>query len=167
MKLTSLFALFILCLLLQPLQADEKKPARDILGLRLSMSESAVKARLKEIGSFERAEPPRQEVWKVRDSHFSAIAIGFNKEGKLRYILAAARTDKNAKPMAYTEVGDLKKAHQAGDIKIKNFIYEWELPARGDEPKMTVIAMGRDPKFLNTLKFRRLGEPVRTGEDDD
>ncbi len=167
MKLNRIIYLLLLIWGATSLWAADSKPARDILGLRLSMTESAVRQKLKKLGSFARAVPPRQEVWQIKNEHFSAILVGFNKDGQLRYITAVARTDKDGKKMTYATVGDLAKARQAGDPKINNFNYQWELAEKGDEPKTMVIAIGRDPKSLSTLSLKRLGEPVAKEEDDD
>lgn len=154
------------CLLLGfgPQTLSAKEPPREVLGFNLHMTEAEVRARLKEIGTFVRAEK-KDEAWKIRNNpSFSDVIIGFGKEGLLRYITAVAREEKDAKRVAYEEVGKTKEARQAGDVKIKNFDYQWQLPARGADPEMSVIAMGRDPKYLSTLSLKRLGRQER---DDD
>jgi hypothetical protein len=83
----------------------------------------------------------------------------------LRYITAVAREDKEAKRVPYREVGNLAEARQAGDPKIRNFNYEWELPAGKGQPVTTVIAIGRDPKFLSTVSLKRNGQVRREEED--
>lgn len=40
-------------------------------------------------------------------------------------------------------IGNLKRARQAGDPKIKNFNYEWNLPAEKGAPATLVNARGR------------------------
>ncbi|MGI8437304.1 MAG: hypothetical protein ACR2NX_10435 [Chthoniobacterales bacterium] len=141
-----------------------KEPPREVLGFNLHMTEAEVRARLKEIGTFVRAEK-HDEAWKIKDDpSFSDVIVGFGKGGQLRYITAVAREDKDAKRVAYGEVGKMKEARQAGDVKIKNFNYQWQLPVRGGDPEVSVIAMGRDPKYLSTLSLKRLGRQER---DDD
>lgn len=147
----------IVCVLL-PTQAAVAEPKRDILGLHLDMTREDARKRLQEIGTFEREERKEQEIWQVRDPRLSHVVIGASKEGKLRYITAVAREDKEAKPVPYGKIGDLKQARQAGDPKIKNFQYQWELPATKVAPAMLVIAAGRDEKHLTTHSLRRLGE---------
>ena len=139
---------------------------RDILGIRLNMTEKEAHERLKAIGSFVRNEEKRQEVWQVRDESFSHLLIGFGKDEKVRYVTAVAREDKDARRVAYEEIGNLKKARQAGDPRINNFRYEWELPAEKDNPHTLVIALGRDPKFLTTYSLKRLSDNSAAEEND-
>lgn len=130
---------------------------RDILGIRLGMAKADAQKRLNEIGKFQRDERKRQDIWEVRDERFSHLIVGFDKEDKLRYVTATAREDKDAKRVGYEEIGRLKDARQAGDVSIKNFNYEWNLPAEKGDPETLVSARGRDPKFLSTYSLKRMG----------
>ena len=144
----------------------EREPAREILGLKLSMNEEQAKERLKEIGTFVRDEAGWQEVWRVRDPSYSDVIIGFGKDEKLNYITAVAREDKDAKRVPYEKVGDVKEARQMGDVKIKNFNYQWELLAGKGSPRMRVIVAGRDPKFLKTFSLKNLENAPAKAEKD-
>jgi len=137
--------------------ARESKPERAILGIHLDMPREAAQKRLQEIGKFVRDERKRQEVWEVRDKNFSHLIVGFDAKDRLRYVTAVAREDKEAIRMAYREVGDLKQARQAGDPKIKNFNYEWDLPAQNRDPQALASARGRDPEFIATYSLKRIG----------
>ena len=129
---------------------------REILGIHLKLVKTDVHKRLQEIGSFVRDERKSQEVWQVRDPSFSHLLVAFAKDGKLRFVTAVAREDKDAKRVRYDEIGNLEKARQAGDPGIKNFNYEWDLPSQEGHPGMLVFARGRDPTFLTTLSLKRL-----------
>ena len=166
MKTRSLLPLFLLLAVTVFGQTAEEKPARQILGLRLSMNEEQAHARLKEIGSFVRKEEKEQEVWKIKDASFSHILIGFAADRKLRYVTAVARKDKEAKPVTYESIGDLTKAKQAGDPKIKVYNYQRNLPAVKDEPETLLIVMGRDPEHLSTWSLKRLGAGAKAEEND-
>src|ERR1039457_5109335 len=106
------------------IEASAQELRRDILGIRLKMTEEEAHERLKEIGTFVRNEGKRQEVWQVRDVSFSHLLIGFGKDEELRYVTAVAREDKDAKRVPYERMGNLKKARKAGDPGITNFRYE-------------------------------------------
>ena len=134
------------------------EPKRDILGMHLEMTQEEATKRLNQIGSLEREERKQQAVWQVRDASFSHLIIGMTKEGKLRYVTAVAREDNEAKRLPYSSVGELKQARQAGDPAINNFIFEWSLPARKDQPAAIAVARGRDPEFLSTYSLKRTGE---------
>ncbi|HMJ07318.1 MAG TPA: hypothetical protein VK474_13755 [Chthoniobacterales bacterium] len=141
-------------------------PARQILGLDLSMTNEAARERLKELGSLVRKEAGWQEVWTVRDPSFSHVIVGFGKDEKLNYITAVARADKEAKRIEYEKIGELKKARQTGDEKIRNFNYQWEIPAGKSNPHLLVIAAGRDPKFLATYSLKNLDNVPAKEEND-
>lgn len=145
--------------------AEARELPRQILGVHLNMTKDEAHKRLKEIGTFERDERKQQEIWKVRDESFSHLIIGADKQGKLRFVTAVAREDKEAKRVAYGKIGDLKQARQAGDPKINNFNYQWDLPAKKDGPHTLVMARGRDPKFVTTLSLKSLDVAIAKQED--
>ena len=147
-----------------PLHAKELK--RDILGLRLNMTKADAEARLKEIGTFERDERKGQQIWALRDERFSHVIVAADNEGRIRFVTAVAREGEKAKRMRYSEVGDLKKARQAGDPGIKNFNYEWSIAEGKDAPAMLVIARGRHQEFLETYTIKRVGEASESGKAD-
>ena len=139
---------------------------REILGLQLSMSEPDVEKRLKEIGTFVRDERKRQQIWTTRDDTFSHVAIGFDKEGHLRYVTAVARSDDKAKRMRYEEVGPLAEAKQVGDPAVKNFNFIWSLPKHENQPETQVIARGRHETFLDTFTLKRNESEAPESEDE-
>lgn len=152
----TLLCFSLLIALSAPARAAEKKLARELLGLRLSMNEEQAHERLSAIGKLTRREEMQQEVWTVRDPSYSHLIVGFGRQERVRYLTAVARTDKGAKHVLYSQVGPLKGARQTGDVKTKNFKYVWDLPADKDEPRTMLLAMGRDPKFLSTLTLKNL-----------
>ena len=133
-----------------------KEPARDVLGIQLTMSREQALQRLGEIGDFVRHERKRQEVWTVRNEAFSHVIVGFDQKEMIRYVTAVARTDQEARRLPYSSVGSLEEAKQAGDVAIKNFNYQWQVPAAAGAPPMMAIARGRDPEFLDTLTLKRV-----------
>lgn len=146
-------------------EASAQHLQRQILGLHLNMTKEAAHKRLQEIGTVIRHEENRQEAWQVRHESFSHLLVGFDMEDKLRYVTAVAREDKEAKRVAYSDIGDLKKARQAGDPKINNFNYQWELPARDGNPRMVVIVAGRAPKLVTTYTLKSLESTVPLEKD--
>ena len=168
MQFTRLSALaFFLCgWLAFDLTAQAAELRRDILGISLSMPKADAQKRLQEIGKFVRDERKRQEIWEVRDERFSHVIVGFDAKETLRFVTAVAREDKEAKRPRYTEIGDVQKARQAGDPAIKNFNYEWAVPAAEGAPEMLIIARGRDPEFLTTYSLKRIGDGSAEEEDE-
>ncbi len=140
---------------------------RDILGIRLSMRKSNTDARLQEIRAFLRPDRNREEVWELRDSCFSHIIIGFDKDGELRFVTAVARQGPDAKRIPYSGIGALEAAQQIGKPAFKNFYYQWKLPREGAEPETIVIARGREPDFLATYSLKRSDNDLGRAKEDD
>ncbi len=160
--------LLIICVLtLSAISARAaESPIQEILGLNLSMTKEEARERLQKIGSHLRDEGVWQEVWKVRDESFAHVIVGFGNDEKLNYITAVVREDKKAKPVPYARIGDLKAGQQTGDVKIKNFNYQWERAAEKGRPRMRVIAAGRDPKIIKTASLRNLeNKPAKKEKD--
>jgi hypothetical protein len=132
----------------------ETRPRRDIVGLRLDMSKEDAHSRLQKIGTLQREDRKRQEVWEVRDPYFSHVIVGFDKQSRIRFVTAVAR--EGGQRMRYTDVANLERARQEGDVSANNYNYVWELSARGREPKGLVMARGRDPLYLSTYSIKKL-----------
>lgn len=132
---------------------SEIRPRRDIVGLHLDMTKEEAHSRLQKIGTLQREERKRQEVWEVRDPYFSHVIVGFDKQARVRFVTAVAR--EGGQRMRYADVANLKKARQEGDASANNYNYVWELAARGKEPKGLVMARGRDPQYLSTYSIKK------------
>lgn len=156
MKKVIPFCLALLIVTTIPHRLVAKEPPHQILGLGLNMTEEEAHKRLKEMGEFVRNDAGWQEIWQVRDPSFAHLIIGLGKDGKLNYVTAVAREDKEAKRISYDEIGNVKQARQAGDVAIKNFNYQWDVPAQAGNPHMLVIVAGRDSKFLATHSLKNL-----------
>ena len=119
-KLATLCLLFLLLTAGMGVAAGrETGPRRDIFGLRLDMTKEDAHSRLQKIGTLQREERKRQEVWEVRDPYFSHVIIGFDKQSRIRFVTAVAR--EGGQRMRYTDVANLKKARQEGNVSINNY----------------------------------------------
>jgi hypothetical protein len=145
--------------------AEPLTERRELLGLRLSMTAAEARARLEAIGTFVRDERKKQQIWTVRDDHFSHVIIALDKSDRLRFITAVARSDADAKRLRYDAVGPVEQARQAGDPKINNFNFEWTVEPRDAEPRLLVSARGRDAAFLDTLSLKRLSNEPGESEE--
>ncbi len=145
----------------------ENRPRRDIIGLRLGMSKEDAHSRLQKIGTLQREERGRQEVWEVRAPYFSHVIVGFDKQSRIRFVTAVAR--EGGERMRYADVASLKKARQEGDASANNYNYVWKLAAHGKEPKGLVMARGRDPQYLSTYSIKKSdsNDEDEDSQDDD
>lgn len=118
----------------------------DILGVRLDMPRDAVRSVLATVGTFEREERKRQEVWTVRDPRFSSLIIGYNPEWNVRYVTAVANA--GGVPVTYADVLQVSDAERrsAGDTHT----YTWKTGT----PPYYVIAIG-GPERLTYLSLKK------------
>ena len=130
-------------------------PARDILGVKVGMTAEAAHTQLQKIGRFQKTERKRHEVWEVRDPHFSHLIIQFDKAKLVHFVTAVARLDAKREPMRYSDVAELKHAREKGEAAKNNFRYEWGLEAEGKDPKINIVAWGRDPQYLQYYSIER------------
>jgi hypothetical protein len=83
------------------------------MGIRLDMTQEEAHARLKKIGSMEKEERKRQEVWAINDPRVSHLLVGFDPSLRVRYVTAIARAI--GLRIRYDDVGDVKTAQQASN----------------------------------------------------
>jgi len=133
----------------------QPRPRRDILGIKVGMSAEAAHSQLKKIGRFQKEERKRHEVWEVEDFYFSHLIIQFDKAKLVHFVTAVAREDAKRGRMRYDDVADLKKARQTGEAAKNNYRYEWGLAAAGKDPKINIVAWGRDPQYLQYYSIER------------
>ena len=125
------------------------RPRPEIMGISLEMSRDDARARLKSIGSLEKEDRKRQEVWAVKDPRISHLLVGYDADYRVRYVTAIARTD--GPRIRYQEIADLKSAkssHTTGNHK-----FTWEIES-GKE-SFIVIARGHDPKYLDSYSVKK------------
>lgn len=133
----------------------QPRPRRDILGIRIGMSAEAARSQLKKIGRFQKEERKRHEVWEVEDFYFSHLIIQFDKAKLVHFVTAVAHADAKRGRMRYEDVAELKKARQTGEAAKNNYRYEWGLAAAGKDPKINIVAWGRDPQYLQYYSIER------------
>jgi hypothetical protein len=137
-----------------------KRPAPQILGLRLGMSYTAAHTRLNEIGQF-KSEDEGQQVWTLRhDKHYQYLIVGFDGDRMVRYVTVIARPD--GQPVNYADVGNLAEATRSGGVG--NLRYTWKANDKKGGFEYLAIAKGKDHRHLNRYAVKRLG--VGSEEDE-
>lgn len=129
--------------------AAPARPQAEIMGIALDMSRDDARARLQAMGNLEREERKRQEVWMVRDQRFSHLLVGYDKDNRVRYVTAIARTD--GPRMRYAEVADIKSAkqiHSQGNHK-----FTWNV--RHGQVTYVLTARGHDPQYLDSYSVKK------------
>lgn len=142
----------LLLLALGPLRSEAAQPRPEILGVQLGMDGARARARLDALGALERKEKKRQEVWRVRDAHYSHLLVGFDAAGRVRYVTAVARS--RGVPVFYSDVGDVRAASNVGapgHVK-----YVWRVPGKGGRPGFVTTVHGTDARRLATWSVEGL-----------
>jgi hypothetical protein len=139
----------VLLLLTAGVAAGTKSPPREFFGLRLGMSEEAVRSRLRKIAQQkeekEREEGGEQEVWILkRDANFNYLLVKFTAEHRLNWMTIVAHPNR----VRYADLASLELATKATDGI--NFSYKWKVEATRQQPGYLIIARGSSDEFLTS-----------------
>lgn len=120
----------------------------DILGVRLNMPRAEVRTVLAKVGTLEREERKRQEVWTVEDPRYSGMIVGYDTDWNVRFVTAVAKAD--GQPVRYTDVIDIPRAElkTAG----QTHTYTWPIGNRdyyviaiGGPERLEYFSLKKDP----------------------
>jgi hypothetical protein len=137
-----LFALLTAC----ATTATSRTAPGDILGVRLDMPRAEVRSTLERVGTFEREERKRQEVWTVDDPRFQSLIVGYDADWNVRFVTGVARPEGTA--IAYADVLDPASAeHKSAG---QTHTYTWT----AGTPPYYVIAIG-GPERLDYLSLKK------------
>ena len=147
-KLSGLSLLLVMSVLVSVAAA---RPRPEIMGISLDMKHDDAVARLKSIGSLEKEQGKRQEVWALKDARISHLLVGYDSENRVRYVTAIARTD--GPKIRYQEVADLKSARRA--VVQGNHKFTWEIEGQRGHEAFILIARGHDPQYLDSYSVKK------------
>jgi hypothetical protein len=134
--------------------ASPAKTRPEIMGISLEMSRDDAVSRLKSIGTLQKDDRNRQEVWALNDSRISHLLVGYDAEYRVRYVTAIARTD--GPRIRYQDVADLKSAQRT--VNQGNHKFSWEVPARHGHFAYLIIARGHDPQYLDSYSVKKMDQ---------
>jgi hypothetical protein len=134
--------------------ATPAKTRPEIMGISLEMSRDDAVARLKSIGTLQREDRKREEVWALNDSRISHLLVGYDAEYRVRYVTAIART--GGPRIRYQEVADLRSAQRT--VNQGNQKFSWEVPARRGHFAYLIIARGHDPQYLDSYSVKKMDQ---------
>lgn len=148
---TTILSLLLLFLAGDTVVVFAKKPPRDVLGLRIGMTEQAAHKRLRKIATQERRKRKKdgeQEIWILKnDSRFEYLLTRFNREHQLTLIMVVAHPNR----IKYTDIATVNEATVATDGR--NFSYRWKIDRSGDRPASLLIARGSSSEYLTSYSF--------------
>ena len=130
--------------------------ARDLFGVTVNDSKADVHAKLGAVGTLQREESKRQEVWELRDPRFRGAIVGYDAEWRVRFITAVAK--EGGQPVRYADVLDVAAATHSVTGTSHN--YRWQPPGA----EIVIIAIGNDPERLTYVTLTKPNEPE--AEDD-
>lgn len=121
----------------------------DILGVRLDMPRDGVRSTLAAIGTFEREERKRQEIWTVRDPRFSSLIIGYDPNWHVRYVTAVA--SESGVPVTYADVLEVSGAERRSAGETHTYTWKTGTPpyyviAIGGPERLTYLSLKKDPQ---------------------
>lgn len=130
--------------------ATAKQPPREFFGLRLGMSEEAVRGRLRKIAKQQKEEREEeeggeQEVWILkRDSKYDYLLVKFTKEHRLNWMTIVA----HPKSVRYADIASVELATKATDGI--NYSYKWKVEKSEQQAGYLIIARGSSDEFLTS-----------------
>lgn len=149
-----LLSICVLVLGVGVLASAAPRPRPEIMGIALGMGREAAQARLKSLGSLEKEQRKRQEVWAIKDPRVSHLLVGYDGEYRVRYVTALARGD--GPRIRYDEVADVKTAQRASNQG--NYKFTWEVAARRRQFGYVMMARGHDPNYLDSYSVKKLDQ---------
>lgn len=148
-----LVTLTLLLLWAIPGQVSGRSLQDNVLGLRIGMSREDVHRRLQRMGTLEREERGRQEVWTLaREPRFASLLVGFDADFRVRYVTAIAR--EGGRRMRYSDLAPIKDA-RAENANGAYTRYIWEIKPDKKRAGYFLIAEGRDPEYLKSFSIKR------------
>ena len=147
-RLLSVSLLLVISILVS---AAPAQPRPEIMGISLDMKRDDAVARLKSIGSLEKEARKRQQVWAVKDVRISHLLVGYDPEGRVRYVTAIARTD--GPRIRYEDVADLKSAQRSDTPG--NHKFTWEIEGHRGQSAFILIARGHDAQYLDSYSIKK------------
>ncbi|MBA2737631.1 MAG: hypothetical protein H0U50_12695 [Pyrinomonadaceae bacterium] len=133
------------------------------------MSKADAQRRLEEIAAFESGDRKVGDLWKLKnDPHFSSIAVGYDKENRVRFITAFVEKTTAKEKIKFTDVGDLTEAK--AEIVEPHHRYIWEVPASDGKPAHFVNVYGDNPESVTIYSLSKIvkpGEVKETEEEDE
>lgn len=126
-----------------------KDPTREVLGLRLGMSEQSARSRLQKIATWQKpAFKKRLEVWTLsHDPTYNYLVVKF-KNSQLIFVQAVVHPTAQVR---YDDLGSLADAVTRSDGH--THAYEWKIKPRGKKAGYLLIARGSNPEFLTSYSL--------------
>ena len=165
-KTIAIITLNILLLtVLQCSNEDVVELPKDIFGISVGMDKESAEQKLKGIAKLIRVEKKGQEVWAIKnDPSFGYLALGYNKENKVRYVTAFTKlTDgKSIKP---EEIGSLSDAKH--EIVGPNYTYTWSVSPNENESAYRILVQGNNPENISFYSLSALNDQNEEEEERD
>jgi hypothetical protein len=126
-----------------------KDPTREVLGLRLGMSEQSARNRLTKIATWQKPDrKKRLEVWVLKgDPTYRFLIVKF-KESQLIFVQAVVNETAHVR---YDELGSLAQAVNRSDGHTHT--YEWKVKPRAKQAGYLLIARGTNSEFVTSYSL--------------
>ena len=125
---------------------------KDLRGISVGMSKTDARPRLEEVADFVSEDRKTGQLWQLKnDPYFRHLAIGYDKENKVRFVTGLVDAATAKQRMRFADVGDLSKAER--EINEPHHRYYWKVEAADGKPAYFVNIYGADPEFLSTYSL--------------
>ena len=160
---------FVVILLTLTQCASKTAPApslpKDILGISVGMSKADAQKRLEEIAQFEREDKKTGQLWRLKNNpQFNNLAIGYDRDNKIRFVTALVEKTTAKERMRFTDVGDLASAEK--QITEPHYRYFWDVPASEGKPAYRIFVYGSEPEFLTIYSLSQANKSGETEEKE-
>lgn len=136
----------------------------NILGIKIGMSKEDAEKRLQKIGTFKEDAAKGQQVWLVqKDPRFDSLAVGYDKENRVRYVTAFAEKESVKERVRFTDIGDVSKAKQ--EITEPHYRYTWMINTADGKPDYFITVYGNNPEFLSIYSLAKVGQSEEEEEN--
>lgn len=124
-------------------------PKREVLGLKLGMTENSAHSRLQKIATWQKPDrKKRLEVWILKSNPTYNYLIVKFKESRLIFIQAVVHSTARVR---YDDLGSLAQAVTRSDGHTHT--YEWKIKPRGNKAGYLLIARGSNSEFLTSYSI--------------
>lgn len=136
---------------------------KDILGISIGMSKVDAQKRLEEIAQFESEARKVGQLWGLKnDWRFSSVAVGYDKENRIRFVTAFVEPKTAKERIRFSDVGDLTKAK--AEILEPHYRYIWEIPAEEGKSPVILNIYGDNPEFVTTYSLAEKAQSKKEKE---
>lgn len=136
-----------------------------LLGISLGMKKADAEQRLRGIADFVAKAEKNQDLWQLRDDlHFDKLAVGYDREGEVRYITAFVNKETVRERIRFAEVGDLAQAR--AEVLEPHYRHTWKMTGKEGGSDFIVSVYGDNPDFVTMYSVAKQNQSAEEEEEE-